>query len=90
VTDGLAPSPGPQRLVATACPGGGERVRRAGRLPLVPSPLRFPSRAAYTKGDVFGLCDVLARAEQVLIRLGEHEEAARVAAAFDLLEAGLT
>jgi hypothetical protein len=90
MTGGLAPGPGPQCLLAAAGAGGGERGGRAARLPLVAAPLRFPAWAAYSKVDVFDLCDVLAQAERALIRVGEREEAARVAAAFELLEAGLT
>jgi hypothetical protein len=49
----------------------------------------MPARASYAKEDVFALCDVLARAERVLLGAGEREEAARLSGAFDLLEAGL-
>ncbi|MGH8987892.1 MAG: hypothetical protein ACRDXC_04735 [Acidimicrobiales bacterium] len=68
------------------------RVRsrdRRSRLPVRPVPLRIPVRASYDKEDVFGLCDALARAERVLIRSGEVDEAGLLAAAFDLLESGL-
>ncbi len=45
--------------------------------------------ACYPKEDVFSLCDALSRAERALIRAGLRHDAALVAAAFDLLEAGL-
>lgn len=85
---GLASGPVAQRLVADARSCGGERSRRTSRMPLPPTRLRIPARAVYEKDDVFCLCDTLARAERTLIRAGEAEEAARVAVAFDLLEAG--
>ena len=89
MTGGLAPGRGARCLVADACARGGDGGLRAARLPVPPTPLRIPARASYSKDDVFCLCDALARAEQVLIRAGEAEEATRVAVAFDLLEAGL-
>ncbi len=89
MTGGPAPGVRARRIVAAA--GVRRRDRRVGlgRLPDHPVPLRVPAWAVYSKDDVFGLCDVLARAEQALIRAGEGGEAARVAAAFDVLESGL-
>lgn len=54
-----------------------------------PAPLRLPAGAFYVKDDVFGICDALARAEAALRRLGASDEAAGVARAFELVEAGL-
>ena len=86
---GLVAGPRAHCLVADPCAGGGGSSRRAARMPLPPAPVEFPAWARYSKDDVFGLCDVLARAEQVLIRAGEPHEAAQVAVAFELLEGGL-
>jgi hypothetical protein len=88
---GLAPGPRAGHLVAAARGrgggrgGGGDGVRLHAR----PAPLRIPARASYSKDDVFGLCEILARAERALIRSGEPDEAARVATAFEVLESGL-
>jgi hypothetical protein len=89
MTGDLAAGARAQCLVADAGAHGGERGRRAVRVSVGVAPLRIPAWVLYSKGDVFGLCDTLARAERVLIGAGETEEAARVAAAFDVLEAGL-
>jgi len=88
MTSGLAAGPGAGWLAAGARARGGSRGR-AGRLPSSLAPLRIPPLASYAKEDVFDLCDTLARAERALIRAGEHDEAARAAHAFALLEAGL-
>ncbi|MDA8310051.1 MAG: hypothetical protein M0Z46_05470 [Actinomycetota bacterium] len=89
MTGGLASGPGAPHALATAAADGGDGGRRPGRLLVPAAPLRIPARVFYSKHDVFGLCDALARAERALSRAGEPEEAARLAAAFDLLEAGL-
>ena len=88
MTGGLAAGPGAGWLVVAAGARGSRRGR-AGRVPSSPAPLRIPQLVFYAKQDVFDLCDTLARAERALIRAGEHEEAARAAHAFGLLEAGL-
>ena len=44
----------------------------------------------YRKEEVFEVCGALALAEVLLGRLGRTVEAARMAAVFDLVEAGLT
>ncbi len=86
----VAPGPGAEQLVAGSRPGDGGRGRRAARMPGRPARLRIPPWVVYAKDDVFGLCDVLDRAGRVLTAAGQPDEAARVAAAFELLEAGLT
>ena len=88
MTGGLVAGPGARCPVADARAHGGSRGR-GGRLPASLAPLRIPPWALYAKEDVFDLCDTLARAERALMRAGEHEEAARAAHAFGLLEAGL-
>ena len=90
----LAPGPRAGHLVAAARHGGGRGDGRSGGrgvggLHPRPAPLRIPARATYSKDAVFELCEVLARAERALIRSGEPDEAVRVAAAFEVLEAGL-
>lgn len=52
-------------------------------------PLRVTPWVSYAKGDVFEVCDVLAGAEAVLAGIGADALAARVAAAFEVMEAGL-
>ncbi len=89
MTGGLAAGPGARRIVAAASRGG-DRGGRVARLPVDAAPLRFPTWVTYAKGDVFCLCDALARAERALDRAGERDEAARLAAAFEVLESGLT
>ena len=88
MSGGLAASPGSGCFVAGACAHGGSGGC-AGGLPAPLAPLRIPPWVLYEKEGVFDVCDTLARAESALIRAGEHEEAARVADAFTLLEAGL-
>lgn len=85
----VAPSLGAERGVADARTGDRGGCRRPSRMPVRPARLRIRARAVYSKEDVFGLCDILARAERALRGAGEPEEAALVAAAFDLVEAGL-
>lgn len=89
MTGGLAAGPGAGWLMAGTRVHGSSRGR-AGRVLSSLAPLRIPSLVSYAKEDVFDLCDTLARAERALIQAGEHEEAARAAHAFALLEAGLT
>lgn len=89
MSGGLATDPGAQCLVADARAGGSGRSRRGARMPVPAAPLRIPAWACYAKDEVFDLCDALARAERVLIEAGRVDEAARVAIAFDVLEAGL-
>jgi hypothetical protein len=75
--------------MADAGPSGGCGGRSVARTCVQPAPVELRDRACYGKDDVFSLCDTLARAEDVLIRVGAQEEARRVAEAFELLEAGL-
>ncbi len=90
MTGGLVAGPGARCPVADAgARGGGHGRGRGGRLPASLAPLRIPPWALYAKEDVFDLCDTLARAERALLQAGEHDEAARVAEAFALLESGL-
>lgn len=89
MTGDLAPGLGARCLVAAPRPCGGDRGGGVPGSPVDPTPLRIPDRAFYSKDDVFGLCDALARAERALIRVGERDEAAQLAAAFDVLESGL-
>ncbi len=90
MSSGLAPGPGAGRILAPVRSRGGDRGRPVTGVPAGPEPLRVPARAWYAKDDVFGLCDTLARAERALRRAGEVDEAAQLAAAFDVLESGLT
>jgi len=55
-----------------------------------PIPLRIASSVRYAKDEVFEICGALASAEAALRRLGLSHEAARVAEAFQVAEAGLT
>ncbi len=64
----------------TAPPGG----------PELPQRLRIGSWVPYPKEEVFEICGALALAEVLLTRLGRQSEASRMAAVFDLVEAGLT
>jgi hypothetical protein len=89
MTGGLAAVDGARCVVADAGSPGRGSSRRAARLRVPAAPLAFPARVFYSKDEVFSLCDALARAEAVMIRAGQPEEAARVAAAFELLEGGL-
>jgi hypothetical protein len=90
MTGGLAPGRRARCLVAAArARRDGRGGRRDGRLRGRPAPLRIPATAFYTKDEVFGLCDALARAERALIVSGAPDEASRVAAAFEVLESGL-
>ena len=67
-------------------PGGAECVAHpAGTA----APVRPAAWVRYRKQDVFEICAALALAEAVLRRSGREPEAARMAAAFELAEAGL-
>jgi hypothetical protein len=50
---------------------------------------RFAATIVLTKREAFGLCEVIAAAERLLLRSGNAPEAARLAAAFELVEAKL-
>ena len=66
--------------------GGAERVAHpAGTAGTV----RPAAWVRYRKQDVFEICAALALAEAVLRRSGREPEAERMAAAFELAEAGL-
>ena len=90
MTGGLAPGPAALRLVAAARHRRRARDGRFDRLRVQPEQLRIPAWVVYPKDDVFDLCDAVARAERALIRAGEQGEAARLAAAFEVLESGLS
>lgn len=65
--------------------GGGDRDG----LGAPPVRLRFAARTTYPREAVFSICDLLSRAEATLTRLGASSDAAELAAAFEVLEAGL-
>lgn len=64
------------------------RAAEAGSGP-VPQPVVLRPWVSYAKDDVVEVCGALALAEVLLRRLGHPEEAARMAAVFDVVEAGL-
>ena len=55
-----------------------------------PAPVAIRPWVRYPKDDVFEVCGALALAEALLDRYGHREEAAHMAAVFDVVEAGLT
>ncbi len=55
-----------------------------------PAPVAIRPWVRYRKDDVFEVCGALALAETLLGRHGHREEAAHMAAVFELVEAGLT
>jgi hypothetical protein len=54
-----------------------------------PQPLRLRPWISYRKEEVFEICGALALAEALLSRSGREVDASRMAAVFDLVEAGL-
>lgn len=54
-----------------------------------PAPVVMPAWVRYRKDDVFEVCCALALAEVLLAQTGHRAEAARMAAVFELVEAGL-
>lgn len=54
-----------------------------------PEPVAFRPWVCFRKEEVFEMCGALALAEVLLDHLGQPVDAARMAAVFELLEAGL-
>jgi hypothetical protein len=60
-----------------------------GRGDVSPTPAHFAARIDFLKDEVFEICGALALGESLLSHLGRHNEAAHLAAVFDVVEGRL-
>lgn len=92
---GQAGAPRLERPGALSVPSGGPGGRRPGsgrglaRSPLPATPAHFAARVDFLKDEVFEICGALALGESVLAHLGRRDDAAHLAAVFDVVEGRL-